>query len=333
MYNAVVIKLQSLMGEQDYTIAIIHIVVFTGLFLPLVRLLYVPSRHVIESSEHGSFHALTCIYKEKNIPGLIHILEMSHPTRSNPFSVIALQLMQLTGRAALPFMGPLDQVTTSSAFLSNLARFDCIVTSFLHFERENKGNTFIQHYIAVSPYATMHNDICKLASDQGVNIIIVPFHVHWDSGESIADSSLPIREVNTRVLEKAPCSVGLFIDRGLVTVLFAGGSDDQEALAYSRLLARCPRVRVVVVWLKGSQEDDINGLDHDAMMQFREKCVGKHHDPKCAAVYGLCDGWSENPELGIIGDTLSSSDFRFSILVVQHEQRCDSSGMGIFDDL
>jgi len=403
MYNVVGIKLQFLMGEQEYTVAVMHIIVFAGLFLPLVRLLYVPSRQystilrrsVIESCENGSFHALTCIYKEENVPGLIHILEVNHPTRSNPLSVIALQLMQLTGRAALPFMGPLDQVTSSSAFRSNLARCNRVVTSFLHFERENKGNAFIQHYVAVSPYATMHNDICQLAYDKGVNIIIVPFHAHWDADGNIVDPSLPIREVNNKVLEKAPCSVGLLVDRGLVAgsksrshsqsqlhpqpqlridnadnvyriaVLFAGGSDDHEALAYSRLLATHPRVRVVVVWLKGPQDNDIKGLDHDVMMQFRQKClgnvrmsfreavvndgaemtqvvvsikdavdlvlVGKHHDPKCPAVYGLCDGLIEYPELGVIGDMLASSEFGFSILVVQHEQRSNSSEMDIFD--
>lgn len=69
------------------------------------------------------------------------------------------------------------------------------------------------------------------------------------------------RHVNCQVLEHAPCSVGILVDRGfggtshiaasnvnsLVTVLFFGGNDDHEALAYGARMAEHPGINLIVV--------------------------------------------------------------------------------------
>lgn len=69
------------------------------------------------------------------------------------------------------------------------------------------------------------------------------------------------RHVNRKVLEHAPCSVSILVDRGfggnshvsasnvdsLVTVLFFGGHDDHEALAYGARMAEHPGINLVVV--------------------------------------------------------------------------------------
>ena len=69
------------------------------------------------------------------------------------------------------------------------------------------------------------------------------------------------RWVNQRVLEHAPCSVGILVDRGLggsthvsarnvcstVTVLFFGGGDDREALAYGARMAEHPGISLTVI--------------------------------------------------------------------------------------
>lgn len=68
------------------------------------------------------------------------------------------------------------------------------------------------------------------------------------------------RWVNRRVLLQAPCSVGIFVDRGLggssqvsaqdvsysVVVLFFGGPDDREALAYGLRMAEHPGIVLTV---------------------------------------------------------------------------------------
>jgi hypothetical protein len=67
--------------------------------------------------------------------------------------------------------------------------------------------------------------------------------------------------VNRKVLEHAPCSVGILVDRGLggtthvaasnvsyfITVLFFGGCDDREALAYGARMAEHPGIRLMLI--------------------------------------------------------------------------------------
>lgn len=60
----------------------------------------------------------------------------------------------------------------------------------------------------VSLYATMHNDVCSLAIDLHHH----PFPQALDKRDGGGDLSL--RHLNKNVLDKAPCSVGVLIDRG-----------------------------------------------------------------------------------------------------------------------
>lgn len=69
------------------------------------------------------------------------------------------------------------------------------------------------------------------------------------------------RLVNQNLLENSPCSVGILVDRGLngatrlnsntvslqVAVLFFGGPDDREALAYAWRMAQHPGITLTVL--------------------------------------------------------------------------------------
>lgn len=57
------------------------------------------------------------------------------------------------------------------------------------------------------------------------------------------------------------------------------------------------------------------GMDYDLIM------VGRSHGLNSALLEGLLS-WSDNPELGVIGDMLASADFsngRVSVLVIQQQ--------------
>lgn len=210
------------MTAEHYTIVGIHILFSTGVFLPLVRYMYEPSSQystilrqgVIASAETGTLQALICIHKEENLPGIIRLIEAFHPTYEKLIPVVALQLIQLTGRVTLPILAPFHEVQSSAAFRSNLGRCNRIISSLLSLERRTDGAVRLQHYISVSSYATMHNDICNVAHEKNVSLLIIPFHTQWTVDGAVEQSSQPIRDVNKMVLEKAPCSVGLLIDRG-----------------------------------------------------------------------------------------------------------------------
>ncbi|KAL9243419.1 hypothetical protein vseg_017309 [Gypsophila vaccaria] len=381
----------------QYTIFILHSAITIGVLLPFAKFLYEPSKQYSTLMRNSviDFHGnndllkiLVCIHKEDNVSGLMRILKVCHSTLENPVSVMALQLLQLTGRCTMPIMAPLHEVSSISSLRNNIERCTHIVNSFLSLERETQGRTRVQHFVAMSTYATMHNDICNLAYEKTVELVILPFHTSWAPDGSVKDTSFSIREVNNRVLKKAPCSVGILIDRsrcnhprlfgedGLsvdrssmsqssvgdedmyrILVTFVGGADDYEALAYSKLFASHPSVMLTVLWLKASSYEENDEMDYEVMHRFQKSCrnndrisfnevvvnngaetvqvivsikdqadlvvTGMFHHSESTPMLGMSDGWSEYPELGVLGDMLASTDFEFSLLVVQQEPQTE----------
>ncbi|KAK7833786.1 cation/h(+) antiporter 18 [Quercus suber] len=121
---------------------------------------------------------------------------------------------------------------------------------------------------AISPMINIHEDICTSAERERASIIILPFHKQQRFDGALEVTRNYHRWVNQRVLEHAPCSVGILVDRGLggsthvsarnvcstVTVLFFGGGDDREALAYGVRMAEHPGISLTVIHFIASLE-------------------------------------------------------------------------------
>lgn len=143
-------------------------------------------------------------------------------------------------------------------------------------------------------------------------------------------------------------------------MLFIGGADDREALAYSRRMAEHPNTSLTVVWIITTDQNrpsteiaDDHELDNQAFDEFKDSTVakkivhreeivkdgigttqavqaftdtfdlfivGKNNDPRSTATLGLSE-WIEYPDLGILGDTLVNSNDEFSVLVVQQQPK------------
>ena len=115
----------------------------------------------------------------------------------------------------------------------------------------------------------MHDDICTIAADKHTAMIILPFHkTHTVTGGMEPDHT--IRAVNEGVLKHAPCSVAILVDRGIssrkpaknprlyptqrVVLLFFGGPDDREALAYVWRMAEHPGISLTVMRFVNGEE-------------------------------------------------------------------------------
>ena len=131
----------------------------------------------------------------------------------------------------------------------------------------------------VSPYATMHNDVCSLALEKRTCIVIIPFHRQRINGERI-EAPYVFRHLNKNVLEKAPCSVAILIDRGnwkkgrsamaepssyQVAVLFFGGADDREAVALAGRMSEHPNVNLTLIRFS-SLNEIVGGTDRSKML-------------------------------------------------------------------
>jgi len=356
---------QQAIGELTFSLGIYTLVALTGFVTIVVYYIYDPSRRyksyirksIRDSQQDLELKILVCVHNEENVYPIINLLQASNPTKATPLSVFALHLIELTGRATSILTRNKNTTNKSSQHIKNV---------FDQFQLHNKGCVTLQCFVSIAPYASMHDDVCNMAMDTKSNIVILPFH------ENFEFSNASIRTLNQKVLKKAPCSVGILIDRSQmsekllviseksfceIAMVFLGGGDDQEALAYSLRIAQHPQVRLTVFWIrvKNMQQsnqrniknpyidlmehirystklkgkvtfkeeivDDGAGTTHVIRMiegHFSLVIVGRHHVADSPCTLGLTE-WCEIPELGPLGNLLASLDFTFSVLVVQQQ--------------
>ncbi|XP_077231312.1 cation/H(+) antiporter 15-like isoform X2 [Tasmannia lanceolata] len=366
-----------LIDEQVFSTLMFSTVMVTGISSLLVsilmrnpRIFMAYDRRTIEHLKpHAELGILTCIHDEEDVPTIIKLLEASNSTKENPICVYVMHLVELVGRAA-----PMFIAHTSERRPSYPTEKYPIVNAFLSYEQHKGGNICIQPFTLVSPYKTMHEDICKLALDRKVSLIINPFHKQLTINGQMDATNLALQTVNPNILDKAPCSVGILVDRGRlsrvpfwagpgqfsykIAIIFLGGPDDREALAYASRMAQHPEVSLTVVrfLMEEEVEDPKRGwqADNYSVGEFRVKStrnygmiyrenvvrdgeemvsllrsMGGSYDlvmtgrkQESKLVLEVFSDWSECPELGVTGDFLASPDFMdgmVSVLVVQQQ--------------
>ncbi|KAK3021016.1 hypothetical protein RJ639_045147 [Escallonia herrerae] len=355
--------------EQTMALMIASIA-FAAVVIPIcVRKFYDPSRkfagyqrrNIIHSKHDGELRIVACIHRTDNIAGIINLLDTSGPTKDSPIAIYVLHLIELRGQSSAHFISHQLQKKTSYNQESYSAN---VLVAFGQYERNNLGAIYAQIFTAISPCNLMYEDMCNLALDKVAALIIIPFHRKWDIFGSVEFEDQRLRVLNCKILDRAPCSVGILIDRGLterqascsVAMLFFGGNDDREALAYARRLARNGSIGLTVVHFVATQYDGANekerlldevslkSMDQNKHVAYKVEKVNEgaqtamivrrlvdEHD---LIIVGTRDNveyspqtvgleeWSEFSELGVIGDLLASIDgkCRASILVIQRQR-------------
>ncbi|CAN4098697.1 unnamed protein product [Withania somnifera] len=360
-------------SNQVFALLLITMLVITGMARPLIWYLYDPSRRYSGCRTKGIQHMdptselriQVCIHNEDNVPSLVNLLEASNPSRRRPIAVFVLNLMELKGSAAA-LLVPTHNRKGKAKLTSLPSRTEHISNAFNIFAHRNQGFVAMQHFTSIVPYATMHDDICTIAMDKGVNFVIIPFHKQWAIDGTVGANFPAIRMVNQQVLQKVPCSVGILVDRGQladntqivlghslfrIKMLYIGGPDDDEALAYCCRMLGHPNISMHLVWLRHSSDNIDKSMESDMIHWFKassvsagrmtykeevvndavgtthvlrsleDSCdlciVGRDHE-QSKLTLGINE-WIECPELGFIGDMLATSDYSFSLLVVQQK--------------
>ncbi|XP_009620181.1 cation/H(+) antiporter 18-like [Nicotiana tomentosiformis] len=263
-------KDRGVLNDQTFAIMVLMALFTTFITTPIVVSVYKPAKLAITEYKNRTIERkdtskqlriLTCFHSTKNIPTMINLIEASRGTeKKEGLCVYAMHLMELSERSSailmvhkarkngLPFWKK-GEVSDSNQ----------IVVAFETFEQLSKVS--IRPTTAISPMNSMHEDIIASAERKRVAMIILPFHKHQRIDGHLETTRADLRHVNRRVLQHAPCSVGILVDRGLggashvsasnvdfkVTVLFFGGYDDREALAYGTRIAEHPGINLVVV--------------------------------------------------------------------------------------
>ncbi|KAL7129709.1 hypothetical protein ABFS83_13G086300 [Erythranthe nasuta] len=273
-------QLQKALRTQTYSIMVVAVLVMTMIvtpaaiwFRPVQNTIPYKRRTVQKAKSDEEFRVLACIYNTRNVPAIINLLRTSNSSQRSPISVFALQLVELVGRASTMMVvhnarkaGPRNPSHIE-------AQADQIITAFDNYELRSEG-VYTQALTARCAYTTMDEDICTVAKEKRSALIIIPFHKQQTIDGEMEDINPSIRSVNEGVLANAPCSVGILIDRGSaeshdharnIAMLFFGGPDDREALAYAwRMAEDASDVRLTVMrFIPSSDAVEVNNVDQN----------------------------------------------------------------------
>ncbi|CAJ1970727.1 unnamed protein product [Sphenostylis stenocarpa] len=293
-----------IIDDKSYAQMVIAMIWLTAASNPIVKYLYDPSkiylsiakRRTVEHSPTGVVLPLmACIHTEENTPPMINFLEMSNSTVESPIWFHVIHLLKLKGRA-IPVLIDHQQNSRSIPLHSDVS--NNIINAFKSYEQQKPDKVVVKVYTSISPYETMHDEICLQAAHKQACMLIVPFHRQFRRS-GVIDLPNPIRTLNRHLLRTAPCSVGILVERGSlisnnaltstsfysVGVLFIEGPDDREALAYAMRMAEHPNVKVSVIRLTETRRKVRQFLNRDPDTEILHKFLVnysqiKRHDYK-----------------------------------------------------
>jgi len=275
-----------------YTVALTMILISNSVSQLLVKRLYDPSRKYFGYQKRNmsnlkfdaNLRILVCIHKQHHTVPIISALNLFNPTPLYPTTVDVLHLIELVGRSSPIFIS--HKMKKGSPCHASNSYSENVILTFKLYEDEKLGATTIYPYTAISPPTLMHEDVCYLALDKVASIIILPFHRRWSFDGKIEHEDKTVRLLNCKVMDKAPCSVGILVTRFVrksdsplrLAMIFFGGDDDREALCLANRAAKdSDNVELVVYHMttsekKDEKHDEDTMLDHSILKNARREC-------------------------------------------------------------
>lgn len=205
--------------KDQYTTAALLIFIVSAVVPLLVRRLHDPSRTyagyskrtVADSSFSEGLRVLACAQRRDDALAAIKVLGICSPPKETPVSVFGLYLEDLKGGTTPVLLN--HQLGQKKSSRKGGARWQPIIDVFTYFKSQFKKQADVQVFTAITPAKLMHEDICWVSFANSVVMMILPFHRKWDiRGQMIGDCKHS-RALNRNILNNAPCSVGILMDR------------------------------------------------------------------------------------------------------------------------
>ncbi|XP_059667801.1 cation/H(+) antiporter 20 [Cornus florida] len=304
-------KEKKVLNDEVFAILVLMALFTTFMTTPTVMAIYKPARNIpsrtfrrLQSASESikdELKILACVHGPGNVPSLINLIESTRSTNKSGLKLYIMHLVELTERSS--------SIVMVQRFRKNgfpfINRFrqgelhDRVGVAFQAYGQLGRVN--VRPITAISALPTMDEDICHVAEDKGVTMIILPFHKQWrkEMGEvEVENMGHGWRGINQRVLKNAPCSVALLVDRGFgggsqqtpgptatvaqrVCVVFFGGPDDREALVLGGRMAEHPAVKVTVIRFIEKEGLEGNGI---VLRPSPNKCREKSYSFSTATI-------------------------------------------------
>ncbi|KAK1570779.1 hypothetical protein Q3G72_006928 [Acer saccharum] len=289
---AFILNIKGYMDETTYTAFVLSMLV-SAIMAPLIQIFHKPQTRLkgsdsteictrtVQAMPHVSqFRVICCIHCEDNVPGIITLLNAMKGTENGPIGSYEVHLTELTGRA-MPLLEPYESKNIR-LMQDSTAR---IMKALSKYSKSSNFSVTFQPVRIIAPYKIMHGFICKLAQDESIPLIILPFPESLE----VHGKTTSFRSFNMGVEEQLPCKVGIFVDRCpprylgstelpfKVAVFFFGGADDREALALILRMSGNPGVRITLfrIHLAGEFQENYGEkhLDDSLVNEFMAKNI------------------------------------------------------------
>ncbi|KAK3140358.1 hypothetical protein QOZ80_5AG0399810 [Eleusine coracana subsp. coracana] len=200
---------------------------------------------------------------------LMEILRWGGGSGGGELAVYAVDMVQLTDQTAAAIVkgGGFDGVTVVDEEVAEMRKLiGEALDAYLLLVNDCAAAVKVRRLLALSSFQDMHGDICICAEDAMAALILLPFHKSQRvDGTMDGTGHYGFRLVNQKVLQLAPCSVAIVVDRGglrnqnhhhhrqqpqmimSVVVVFIGGADDREALTLAALMSKHKGVRLTAL--------------------------------------------------------------------------------------
>ncbi|MED6121249.1 hypothetical protein PIB30_028197 [Stylosanthes scabra] len=211
---------------------------------------------------------LLFVHGPHNVPSSINLMEISRGTTNPGIIIYIADKIELTDEISATLEREEGVHMASIKDKKVMDMRDQVTNCFQSYVAIDGDGITLERTMVLSTINNMPQDICVLAEDLMIAFIILPFHRTQRSDGTLDDgttilSSYIYNTFVVHVLRSAPCSVGILVDRGLgnverisrsetimnVAVIFIGGKDDREALAYASRVSQHPGVKLTVLRL------------------------------------------------------------------------------------
>ncbi|KAK7350645.1 hypothetical protein VNO77_09490 [Canavalia gladiata] len=297
---------KQILSSQSYSTIVLGMVVMTVAVSPIINYVYKPRkrfekeklRTIQNLKGDADIRVMACVHNARQVQGMINILEASSAINVSPLRVFGVQLVELKGRGTAFLTAHIDH----SNSLSRGSQLDTETVSnlFAEFAPENDRST-VESLAAVSSFETIHKDIYNIAEEKLVSLILLPFHKQSNAEGCLEVTNSGFKDINQNVMQEAPCSVGILVDRGHVSVsksnlrigmVFIGGPDDREALAIAWRMAKhggvhLSMVRILLFGKAAEVDTSMHNEAHELLSKVLDSRKEKEMDEESVSSFRL----------------------------------------------
>ncbi|XP_061981389.1 cation/H(+) antiporter 2-like [Populus nigra] len=230
----------------------------------------------LELGEHESeLRMLACVYGSRHISSKIGLISAFSESLKTPVTAYLMHLVELPKKRTKKNLmyhqlQDGDQYSDEEDYGGNdVVEINDAVDAYTI-----ETKVLIHQRKVVSSFERMYEDVCDSIEDLRVSIIFLTFHKHQRLDGKMESGKVGMRTTNHKILRHAPCSVGIFVDRGQtgfqqpssqsmqnIAALFFGGSDDREALACCKMISNHPHIHLTLIHFQHSPSSEQTGYN------------------------------------------------------------------------